>query len=237
MAIGCLLWQQSAEARAQFGRKFILPSISQLGPGKRQFDSWPFIYGTLVTSLVAICAGATDQPGDRRFPGGAVPGLAAPAAGYAGGTAGGDPERGLRIMGHLCFLPVVVPPWEISWKLPGHAPVLNLFFSGPIRVSGASRLAAALILAIMITPTIAAVSRDVFWPSPQPARGLPGAGGTQWETIWQGADPVRSVRYPGSGDPGPGSGAGRDHGGHDGDRQQRRRARFASCARATPCQV
>jgi phosphate transport system permease protein len=59
-------------------------------------------------------------------------------------------------------------------------------FTGPIPASGASRLAASLVLTIMIIPTIAAVSRDVFLAIPGSQREAAKAlGATEWETIWQ----------------------------------------------------
>jgi phosphate transport system permease protein len=57
---------------------------------------------------------------------------------------------------------------------------------GPIPQSGMSRLAAGIILSIMIIPTIAAVSRDVFLAIPKAQREASYAlGSTQWETIWR----------------------------------------------------
>jgi phosphate transport system permease protein len=57
-------------------------------------------------------------------------------------------------------------------------------FEGP--VFGPSRLAASLILSIMILPTISSVSRDVFLAIPRAQREASLAlGATQWETIWQ----------------------------------------------------
>ena len=47
-------------------------------------------------------------------------------------------------------------------------------------------LAAALVLSIMITPTIAAITRDVFLAIPITQREASLAfGATQWETIWK----------------------------------------------------
>src|SRR5204862_5814112 len=55
LAIGWLLWQSSPLARAQFGWAFLLPtSDASWNPVSGKFESWPFIYGTLLTSLVAI---------------------------------------------------------------------------------------------------------------------------------------------------------------------------------------
>jgi phosphate transport system permease protein len=62
----------------------------------------------------------------------------------------------------------------------------HILFTGPIPASGSSRLAASLILTIMIIPTISAVSRDVFLAIPLSQREAAKAlGATEWETIWQ----------------------------------------------------
>jgi phosphate transport system permease protein len=81
---------------------------------------------------------------------------------------------------------VVAPLGEFLYVTLGSVPGLQLFFQGPASASGASRLAASLILTIMVTPTIAAVTRDVFLAIPRPQREAAFAlGATQWETIWQ----------------------------------------------------
>ena len=68
----------------------------------------------------------------------------------------------------------------------GRVPLVGSLFTGPIPASGASRLAASLILTIMIIPTIAAVTRDVFLAIPISQREASKAlGATEWETIWQ----------------------------------------------------
>ena len=55
LAIGWMLWQQSAEARAKIGWAFILPTPNATwDPISGVFQSWAFIYGTLITSLFAI---------------------------------------------------------------------------------------------------------------------------------------------------------------------------------------
>ena len=57
-------------------------------------------------------------------------------------------------------------------------------FQGP--VFGPSRLAATLILSIMVLPTLVAISRDVFLAIPQAQReGALGLGATKWEMITQ----------------------------------------------------
>ena len=91
------------------------------------------------------------------------------------------------LWGIFVFLPqVVAPVGDFLFNLFGNVPLLAAFFAGPIPQSGSSRLAASLILAIMIIPTIAAVSRDVFLAIPNSQREASLAiGATQWEMIWQ----------------------------------------------------
>lgn len=55
MAIGILLWRDSAGSRAAFGLNFLAPtSNASWNPVSGQFQAWPFIYGTLITSLFSL---------------------------------------------------------------------------------------------------------------------------------------------------------------------------------------
>jgi phosphate transport system permease protein len=89
------------------------------------------------------------------------------------------------LWGIFVFLPgVVTPVGTFLGNTLGTIPVLGALFSGQIPVSGSSRLAASLILTIMIIPTIAAISRDVFRAIPASQREASLAlGATRWETI------------------------------------------------------
>jgi phosphate transport system permease protein len=91
------------------------------------------------------------------------------------------------LWGIFIFLPAVVTPvGEFIGHTLGQVPVLAALFAGPIPQSGASRLAAAMILTIMIIPTITAVTRDVLLSIPNNQREASMAlGSTQWESIWQ----------------------------------------------------
>jgi phosphate transport system permease protein len=87
--------------------------------------------------------------------------------------------------GIFVFLPTVVQPvGAFLGNSLGMIPGLSILFGGSISDSGSSRLAAGFILAIMIVPTIAAVSRDVFLAIPSAQREASLAlGATLWETI------------------------------------------------------
>ena len=55
LSIGYMLWYDSLDAQSQLGIKFFLPSAdSSWDPVDGVFQAWPFIYGTLITALVAI---------------------------------------------------------------------------------------------------------------------------------------------------------------------------------------
>ena len=125
------------------------------------------------------------------------------------------------LWGIFIFLPqFIYPVGNFLGETLGNIPILNILFAGPISPSGASRLAAGLILAIMITPTIAAVTRDVFLAIPSSQREASLAlGATQWETISRVLVTIWIFRYLRGGDSGSGQGARRDHGSYDGNRQ------------------
>jgi phosphate transport system permease protein len=91
------------------------------------------------------------------------------------------------LWGIYVFLPKVVEPiGNFLSSTLGDIPGLSFLFRGPIPASGASLLAALLILSIMIMPTIAAIARDVFLAIPVTQREASLAlGSTNWETIWK----------------------------------------------------
>ena len=79
-----------------------------------------------------------------------------------------------------------MPLGEALFATLGQVPLLGALFTGPIPLSGSSRLAAAMILTIMIIPTITAVTRDVLLAIPPNQREASmGLGATRWETISQ----------------------------------------------------
>jgi phosphate transport system permease protein len=186
IAIGWLLWQQSADARAMFGWNFILPTqTGNWDPVNSNFDSWPFIYGTLLTSLVAILLAVPISIGVAVFLSELSPGWLRGPLGVMIELLAAIPSVVYGLWGLFVFLPLVITPLgNITENSLGRVPLLQYFFAGPIPTSGASRLAAALILAIMIIPTISAVTRDVFMAIPGSQREASLAlGATQWETI------------------------------------------------------
>jgi phosphate transport system permease protein len=179
-AIGYELWQNSALSRAQFGLGFI-SSIEWDPALKQAFGALPFILGTLVTSLIALLVAVPLGLGTAIFLAELAPAWLRQPLGFLVELLAAVPSVVYGLWGLFVYIPYFVRP--LSLGLNGSLGFLSLF-AGP--VYGPSRLAAGLLLAIMIFPTITAVSRDVFLAIPGSQREAALAlGSTRWETIWQ----------------------------------------------------
>ncbi|HVN14673.1 MAG TPA: phosphate ABC transporter permease subunit PstC, partial [Anaerolineales bacterium] len=186
--IGWMLWQQSAEARAKLGWAFVLPTgESTWDPANSVFQAWAFIYGTLITSVFAIILAVPISIGISIFLAELCPEQLRLPLNWMIELLAAIPSVVYGLWGIFVFLPkVVVPIGDGLGALFGDVPALSQVFTGPIPQSGASRLAAAMILTIMIIPTITAITRDVLLAIPNTQReAAMGMGATRWEMIWQ----------------------------------------------------
>jgi phosphate transport system permease protein len=171
------LGQASGPAWSQRGTQLL--TGTRWAPSRGFFGGLPFVYGTLVTSLIAIVlavpvALATSlflteiaRARTRRILGPFVDLLAAvPSVVYG-------------LWGILVLVPTLRPfeQW-LSRTLGGAIPI----FAGP--ANGLGYLTAGIVLAIMILPTISAVSREIFLKVPRDQREAALAlGATRWEAI------------------------------------------------------
>jgi len=188
LAIGWMLWRDSAGARNKLGWTFILPTANaNWDPVNDNFQAWPFIYGTLITSLVAIVLAVPISVGIAVFLAELCPAWLRTPLNWLVELLAAIPSVVYGIWGIFMFLPkVVAPVGNFLGDTLGRIPLLGALFIGPIPPSGVSRLAAAMILTIMIVPTISAVTRDVFLAIPNSQREASMAlGSTKWESIWQ----------------------------------------------------
>jgi phosphate transport system permease protein len=180
IAVGVLLWNDSSNARAQFGWNFLLPTLdASWSPVFNKFQSWPFIYGTLITSLAALVIAIPVSLGIAVFLAELSPQWLRQPLSWMVELLAAIPSVVYGLWGIFVFLPVVVTPvGQFLGETLGVVPGLDAFFKGPVPVG--------LILAIMVTPTIASVSRDVFLAIPRGQREASFAlGATTWETIWK----------------------------------------------------
>ena len=188
LAVGWTLWNESAAARAHNGLNFLLPTNDpSWDPVGDTYQAWPFIYGTLVTSLAALALAVPISLGIAVFLAELCPNWLRTPLNWLIELLAAIPSVVYGLWGLFIFVPqVVVPIGTFLGDSLGQIPGLGVLFAGPIPHSGASLLAAAMVLTIMIVPTIAAVSRDVLIAIPASQREAALAlGATEWETIWQ----------------------------------------------------
>jgi len=188
VAIGLMLWNESGVARATFGLRFLIPSLqSAWDPVNDRYQAWAFIYGTLITSGIAIALAVPVGVGVAVFLAELCPPWLHTSLDWLVELLAAIPSVVYGLWGIFVFLPVVVEPvGKLLESSLGRVPLLSLLFAGPMPASGSSRLAAGLILSIMILPTIAAVTRDIFRAIPDAQREASLAlGATRWETIWR----------------------------------------------------
>lgn len=188
LAVGWLLWSDSSNARQAFGFGFILPTADpSWNPVKDKFQAWPFIYGTLITTLIAILFAVPISLGVAVFLAELCPVRLRTPLNWMTELLAAIPSVVYGLWGIFVFLPAVVAPFGnfLAGTL-GNIPGLGAFFVGPMSASGSGRLAAGLILTIMIIPTITSVTRDVLLAIPNSQREAALAlGATRWEMIWQ----------------------------------------------------
>jgi len=173
-------WQMFDAARPsiqKFGLGFIIGRVWD--PVKEQFGALPFIYGTLVTSLLALLLAAPIGLGVAIFLNEMATSKFRVVVGFFVEMLAAIPSVVYGLWGIF-----VLAPWLRETVEPGLAKWLGfipLFQGTPI---GFGMLAGGLILAVMILPTIAAISREVMAAVPDMQREAALAlGATKWEMI------------------------------------------------------
>ncbi len=170
------LWRQSVLARHAFGLRFWLTDVWD--PVAGNFGARPFIWGTLYSSLLALIISTP---------------VALGIAVYISEIAPARLQRPLVFVTELlAAIPSIVyglwgmfvlVPWvrQLQLLTPDWMKALPLFSGPPF---GIGMLAAALILAVMVTPFTSSVAREVLKAVPQSQReGAYALGATRWEAI------------------------------------------------------
>lgn len=171
------LWQGAAEARRAFGLPFVWSSTWD--PVNHIFGALPFIYGTVVTSLVALLLAGPLGIGTAIFLTEMAPRRLRVPVAFLVEMLAAIPSVIYGLWALFVLVPLVrqnLEPWLRDTL--GFVPI----FTGP--PYGVGLLAASLVLAIMILPTVTAISRDVLATVPRTQReGLFALGATRWEVI------------------------------------------------------
>lgn len=175
--IGLKMLDGAQLALARFGPRFLLSTIWD--PVRGQFGALPFLYGTLVTSALALLLGGPIALGAAIFLAELAPSWLRVPVSYLVELLAAIPSVVYGLWGIFVLAPILRSTLEpFLAKTLGFLPL----FQGPIY--GVGFLAAGVILAIMIVPTIAAVSRDAIRAVPNEQReAMLALGATRWETI------------------------------------------------------
>jgi len=179
-AIGWQLWANSSLSRDAFGFGFL--TSTRWDPAiDKAFGALPYIQGTVVTAAVALVLAVPIGIGTAIFLAELAPSWIAGPVGTLVELLAAVPSVIYGLWGLFVFVPALVKPLGISLASNlGFLPI----FTGPML--GPSRLAASMVLAIMVLPTITAISRDVLKAVPGAQREAAMAlGATRWEMVWQ----------------------------------------------------
>jgi phosphate transport system permease protein len=172
---GWQLWRGSSLAIQKFGFHFL--TTSTWDPVAEQFGALPFIYGTLVSSLIALFIAVPLSIATAVYLTELAPlWLRQPIVSLIEMLAA-IPSVILGLWGIFVMIPWLRDyPFPLLKRLFGWTP----FFSGPIY--GTSMLAGGIIIAIMILPIITSVSREILRSVPDLQREAAYAlGATRWE--------------------------------------------------------
>lgn len=150
-------------------------------PVTEKFGALPAIYGTLLTSFIAMLIGIPVSLGIAIFLTEICPQSLRRTIGIAIELLAGIPSIIYGIWGLFVFAPFLqqhVQPFLIA--VFGEIPILSTLFAGP--PYGIGVFTAGLILAIMVLPFITSISRDVFEAVPPVLKEAAyGLGCTTWE--------------------------------------------------------
>ena len=171
------LFDNSRDTIREFGLGFI--TGREWNPVKEQFGALSFIFGTVVTSLIALVLAGPIGLGAAIFLAEYAPGWLRTPLSFLAELLAAIPSIVYGLWGIFVF-----SPWMARTGMPflkdyfGWIPIFN----GP--AFGVSFFTAGLILAIMVVPTVIAISRDVLLAVPNSQReGMLALGATKWESI------------------------------------------------------
>jgi phosphate transport system permease protein len=186
------LWANSKPTVKTFGWSFLVTST--WNPNGGRFGALPFIYGTCVTSALALLIAIPLGISAAIFLAEMAPPRLSNFLTFLIELLAAVPSVIYGLLGIFILVPIIreylVP---VLTKLFGVLPIFKGDFYG------VSFLSAGLVLSIMVVPFIISVSREVLLAVPAEQREAALAvGATKWETTWQIVLPNASTGIIGS---------------------------------------
>ena len=166
----------SWESIVAFGAGFLWSS--EWNPVTNHFGALPFIYGTVVSSAIAIVIAGIVGISAAVFLAEFAPGIVARPVSFFIELLAAVPSVVFGLWGLFVLAPILSQTVEpFLQRYLGFLPI----FSG--QIYGIGLLTAGLLLALMIVPTVAAIARDLIQAVPNELREASIAlGATRWET-------------------------------------------------------
>jgi len=171
------LYVNSAASRGKFGWNFLFTSTWD--PVNDQFGALPFIYGTVVTSFLALLLGIPLGVGAAIFLAELAPPKISDGLTFLIELLAAVPSVIYGLLGVFVLIPILRSIEPTLKAVLGWTP----FFTGPFY--GVSLFSAGVVLAVMIIPFIISISREVILSVPNDQREAALAlGATRWESTW-----------------------------------------------------
>lgn len=186
------LWVGSVLPRHKFGLAFFVTRIWD--PVFDNFGALPFIYGTLVTSAVALFLAVPLGIGAAIFLAELAPARVSDTLEFFIDLLAAVPSVIYGLLGIFVVVPLMRDYVEPAFKNTlGFLPL----FKGP--AYGIGFLTAGIVLAIMVIPYIISVSREILLSVPRDQREAALAlGATRWESTWKVVVPFARTGIMGS---------------------------------------
>lgn len=181
VAVIALLIIDSLPALQRYGFSFL--TQTDWDPVFEEFGAAGYAYGTVVTSFLALLIATPIAVGAALFVAEYAPLWIRTPVSFVVELLAAIPSIIYGLWGFFILAPIMRGTIEPALKNAfGEVPVVGALFSGP--VIGKDLLVGGVILAIMILPTITAVSREILLAVPNTQReGMLALGSTKWETI------------------------------------------------------
>jgi phosphate transport system permease protein len=186
------LWIHSGPSRAKFGFGFLTGKVWD--PVSEQFGALPFIYGTVLTSFIALLISVPLGVGAAIFLSELAPPKFSNACTFLVELLAAVPSVIFGLLAIFTLVPFLRQYGEpFLKKTLGFLP----WFQGP--AYGVGYLAAGVVLAVMTFPFIISISREALLAVPREQREAALAlGATKWESTWQVVVPFARLGIIGS---------------------------------------
>jgi len=197
--VGLILYQLIVNSRLSwhaFGVKFFFRS--EWDPVNDQYGAWPFVYGTIVSSFLALVLAVPLAIGVAMFITEMAPRWLRGPLAFTTELLAAIPSVIYGLWAIFVLVPLLrlyAEPWLAKYFGWTSAVTHRFGFQGPFEGPpfGIGMLAAGVILAIMVIPIISSITREVMTAVPQQQReAVLALGATRWEMIRTGV--LRNAR-------------------------------------------